>query len=196
MPTTRTLGRRGERTSTAILEATSSLIAERGTEAFSISDVAKRAGVNRALIYHYFENRDNLIVSAIDHILSGYQPPEPEVSPDGVERITRAFIERPEVARFVFQLLLTKRPLLHLSDQLTGLVQAVEGLRPPGRANPAFDPPFAVSALVLAELSWALARDAIAELFNVSVDEADERYIAQLRYAAVYGIRMLHPVND
>jgi AcrR family transcriptional regulator len=182
---------RGERTRSAILAATSSLIAERGTEAFSISDVAKRAGINRALIYHYFQNRDNLIVSAIDHILSGYQPPEPEVSPDGVERITRAFIERPEIARFVFQLLLNKRPLLRLSDHLTGLVEAIDKFQPQPDRNPAFDPPFAVSALILAELSWALAREAIADLFKVSVEEADERYIAQLRYAALYGIRML-----
>lgn len=46
---------------TAILDATLSLIAERGFHDTPMSLIAKEAGVSAGIIYHYFENKEALI---------------------------------------------------------------------------------------------------------------------------------------
>ncbi len=47
---------------TAILEATLRLISEHGFHGTAMSKVAKEAGVSAGIIYHYFANKDELIV--------------------------------------------------------------------------------------------------------------------------------------
>jgi TetR/AcrR family transcriptional regulator, repressor of fatR-cypB operon len=53
---------------TAILEATLELIAERGFHGTPMSQVAKRSSVSAGIIYHYFENKDDLIHQLYRHI--------------------------------------------------------------------------------------------------------------------------------
>ena len=43
---------------------------------------------------------------------------------------------------------------------------------------------FIVCYLVLAQLSWAFSRQQIAQLLGITVEEADERFISQLRHSA------------
>lgn len=45
----------------AILEATLDLVAENGFHGTPMSQVAKRSGVSAGIIYHYFENKDDLM---------------------------------------------------------------------------------------------------------------------------------------
>ncbi len=47
---------------TAILEATLRLISEHGFHGTAMAKVAKEAGVSAGIIYHYFANKDELIV--------------------------------------------------------------------------------------------------------------------------------------
>lgn len=47
---------------TAILQATLSLISEHGFHGTAMSKVAKEEGVSAGIIYHYFKNKDQLIV--------------------------------------------------------------------------------------------------------------------------------------
>lgn len=54
-----------DRTATAILDAATHLLAERGSSA-SMSDVARTAGVGRATLYRYFESREALL-AALSH---------------------------------------------------------------------------------------------------------------------------------
>ena len=75
-------------TCNAILGATSELIAERGVDGFALTEVARRAGVNRALIYHYFQDRENLVTKAIEHVISRYDTEDPDL-PDYLERSRR-----------------------------------------------------------------------------------------------------------
>jgi len=44
-----------------IVDATRALFAERGVAKVSVTEIAKRVGVTRGLIYHYFPDRDALI---------------------------------------------------------------------------------------------------------------------------------------
>lgn len=45
----------------AILDATLDLVAENGFHGTPMSQVAKRSGVSAGIIYHYFENKDDLM---------------------------------------------------------------------------------------------------------------------------------------
>jgi len=183
--------RKREATQHAILEAASALIAERGIDGFTLSDVAKRGAINRALIYHYFHDRDNLILEAIRHIVGRYEETRPAVGPDYAGRSIRMHIEHPEIGRFFFQLLLTGRPLPRLSRRLltaVGDLEAIKAERAPGSS---FDPLLSVISAWLAQLSWSFAREEIARLMGISVEEADERFIAQLRRASAANMQTL-----
>jgi AcrR family transcriptional regulator len=60
-------GRRPGPTTTPdqILEAARALFAERGFQGTSVRAVAARAGVNPALVHHYFETKDQLFLAAL-----------------------------------------------------------------------------------------------------------------------------------
>ena len=52
-----------------ILRAAEHLFAERGFDAASVGSIADAAGVNKALVYYYFESKDHLLVSLFDDML-------------------------------------------------------------------------------------------------------------------------------
>ena len=45
------------------------VLKEEGLEGASIGKVAKRMGIHPSLIIHYFQNKDNLILALVDHII-------------------------------------------------------------------------------------------------------------------------------
>ncbi len=59
-PTTRRLNR-VEREAT-LLDAAAGIVAEDGVEALTMEGIAARAGVNKALVYRFFTNRDDVLV--------------------------------------------------------------------------------------------------------------------------------------
>lgn len=61
-------GRRRGRESAveALVEAARALFAERGPDAVSLRDIARRAGVNHGLIHHYIGSRDDLLRLVFD----------------------------------------------------------------------------------------------------------------------------------
>ena len=182
--------------STKILDATSELIAERGLDGFTISEVAKRADINRALIYHYFHDRDNLIAQAIRHIIARHDGLKPGVGPEAIEGLVRLHIEHPEIGRVFFQMLMSKRPL-PLPDRMLSAIEELERIRRERAPDVPFDATFAVVIATLAQLAWGFARTHIADELGMPVEEADERIVAQMRRAAAYALRSLNtPVEE
>lgn len=53
-----------------ILDAALELFASKGFESASISEVAKKAGVSKGLIYNYFESKDEILKSLVDDVMS------------------------------------------------------------------------------------------------------------------------------
>ncbi len=186
------LARKREATCNAILDASSQLIVEKGVDGFTLSDVAKRGQINRALIYHYFKSRDNLVFETIRHIVYRYEKIRPELAPEAIERTARMQIEHPEIGRFFFQLLLAGRPLPSLSQPLFDAIEALERLRKERAPSSPFDAAFAVISTMLVQMSWAFARQEIARHLGIGVEEADERFIAQLRRTASLGLQALN----
>ncbi|WP_227353587.1 TetR/AcrR family transcriptional regulator [Haladaptatus salinisoli] len=56
-----------------IMEATVWVLAEEGYQNLTLRKVAERAGKNRGLVHYYFESKDDLLRSLLDHILEGMQ---------------------------------------------------------------------------------------------------------------------------
>lgn len=186
--------RKGEQTRAAILDATSSLIAERGVDGFTISEVALRGKINRALIYHYFKNRDNLVVNALDRVIQQNEDAQGVLdAPDAVEANMRLHIEHPEIARVFFQLLLNKRPLLRIGERIQRTLNALGEVKRASAADPESDPEIAFIIFLLAQTAWPFSRHEMARLLGVSVEEADERFISAVRWAAKTGVQFFVP---
>jgi AcrR family transcriptional regulator len=67
-----TQAERRETAERAILVAAEKIVAERGLEDLSMSEVGEAAGYSRALPGHYFGSKGALIQALTDHILAGY----------------------------------------------------------------------------------------------------------------------------
>src|SRR6266436_1260379 len=57
---------KGRATRERILQAAAELIAEKGTAGMSLDDVRARTGASRSQLYHYFEDRDDLVHAVLD----------------------------------------------------------------------------------------------------------------------------------
>ena len=57
--------KRGRATRERILQAAAELVAEKGAAAMSLDDIRARTGASRSQLYHYFEDRDDLIRAVI-----------------------------------------------------------------------------------------------------------------------------------
>ncbi|WP_161780879.1 TetR/AcrR family transcriptional regulator [Amycolatopsis orientalis] len=62
----------------AILDAALELLIERGAEATSIEQVARRAGVTRATVYRRFPDKTRLLIATVEAAY-GNPPPSPEI---------------------------------------------------------------------------------------------------------------------
>ena len=57
---------KGRATRERILQAAAELVAEKGAAAMSLDDVRARTGASRSQLYHYFDDRDDLVRAVID----------------------------------------------------------------------------------------------------------------------------------
>src|SRR5690606_34001617 len=69
---------RGRATRKRILDAAADLIQRHGVAAVTLDDVERAAGVGRSQLYHYFDDRDDLIRSVVhstvDTVLAAQEP--------------------------------------------------------------------------------------------------------------------------
>lgn len=182
---------RRQATCGAILKATAELIAEKGIDGFSISDVARHAGVNRSLIYHYYRDRDALLLEAVRHAVHGTGFAEQRMGPDDLAHAARMHIEHPEIARFFFQLVMTGRELPDLGSRMFWAIEQLERYQKEHQTSFPFDAPLAVVHLNLVQMAWAIAREEIARHLGVTVEEADERWLTHLRHVGERAMRQI-----
>ena len=58
--------KKGRETRERILQSAAELVAEKGAAGMSLDDVRARTGASRSQLYHYFEDRDDLVRTVID----------------------------------------------------------------------------------------------------------------------------------
>jgi AcrR family transcriptional regulator len=67
MPETKTPATsKGRATRERILQAAAELVAEKGAASMSLDDVRARTGASRSQLYHYFEDREDLVRTVVD----------------------------------------------------------------------------------------------------------------------------------
>lgn len=64
---------RSERTQSALLDAAEELILEKGTDATSIADIAKRAGSSVGAVYHHFKDKTALYYALFHRMTATYE---------------------------------------------------------------------------------------------------------------------------
>lgn len=90
-----------ERNRRRILSAARRILADRGPEALTVSEVADRAGLNRTTAYQHFRRRDALAAAVIaelgDEMTGMLREPRPIWG--HVDEMVSYFLEHPELAR-------------------------------------------------------------------------------------------------
>ena len=83
--------RRSAQRPTELFDAALRVFADKGFRAARLEDVAREAGVTKALIYHYFESKEDLLIQALDRhmhaFLDGMREELAKLSGTAVERI-------------------------------------------------------------------------------------------------------------
>jgi AcrR family transcriptional regulator len=130
-----------------ILRAAAEIFAERGYHASSIDDIARSAGISKALIYEHFSSKEELHVRLIEEnarelmerlteATAGKRPAERQLEA-GVEAFFRFVEERRGAWRILFREVtdpLMARVLDRILDQVTGVVAALIAEDPGARS--------------------------------------------------------------
>jgi len=56
-----------------IIEAFFKVVSEKGFAKATIREVANVAGCNHGMLHHYFENKEAIIESAVEHVMTVYR---------------------------------------------------------------------------------------------------------------------------
>ena len=121
----------------AVLDAARELFAELGFERTTMRAVAARAGVDPALIYHYFGDKDGLLFAALQPpadaaaVFSGLADAADQTGEELVRRLVSLWEERPEIREQMAAILRTGLSHDHaarlLRDILSSFILAALG---------------------------------------------------------------------
>ena len=114
---------RGERSRQAILRAALATLSEEGLEGFTARNVARRAGVSSATIFHHFAALDELQLEAIMLLLDEAMDEELATPPRDVRSYLRTLGEMP------LRIMREQPGMIHLFDALFGKLPFSEPLR-------------------------------------------------------------------
>ena len=158
-PSTPTVPRRrdAEANHATLLKAARMLMAESGPEAFTVSEVAHRAGVNRTTAYQHFRTREDLIGAVLVELsnetslmLKAKLPPS-----QLIDHMTDYFLDHPEIARlWMFQMLLDIQ--LPSREGWNRYMKAMRNMAASEQAQAGIDPEMLGHILVAAILVWSL----------------------------------------
>ena len=143
-----------ERTRAAILQAATKEITAHGLNGARVDSIAKRAGVNKRMIYHYFGGKEGLYLAVLEHTYAAIRTAEiglnlTDLNPvEGMSKLVlftwRYFIEHPEflgllatenLHRAVY--LKRSKRIRHLHAPLVGIIS---GLLERGARDKVFRP--------------------------------------------------------
>ena len=90
----------GDKTRKRILGVSENLFSSKGFDATTVDEIAQKAGVNKALIYYYFKNKDDLILRLFEGIIEEVgehvDARTGAVAPESLGELTRAVEEEVE----------------------------------------------------------------------------------------------------
>jgi len=172
----------------AIVAAARAMMAERGPEALTVSDVAHRARVNRGTAYQHFRTRDDLIDAVMARLADeATRMLITEVQPDDrIDHMVAYFLRHPEIARlWMFQILANIQ--LPNRDGWNRYMNAMRALASSSRAQPGIDPEMLGHILLAAILVWSL-RARTGPRGEAGAVDATRRFTRELKRLLLFGV--------
>ena len=175
-----------EATHELILAAAQAMMAEQGPGGLTVSDVARRAGVNRGTAYQHFPTRERLVAAVIERVGRGTKELLDATAPRGLdERIDATvehFVGNPELVRLSLFRMLGGIP--HPSAELwEGYVDRVRALAASAAAQPDADGDMLAVILLGATMLWSLRVQS-----GGASPAATRRYLRELKRLMLYGL--------
>lgn len=169
-----------------ILAAAQAMMAEQGPGGLTVSDVARRAGVNRGTAYQHFPTRERLVAAVLERLGRGTKELLDATAPSGLdERIDATvehFVGNPELVRLsLFRMLAgIPHPRAELWD---GYVERVRALAASMAAQPDADGDMLAVILLGATMLWSLRVQS-----GGASAAATPRYLRELKRLMLYGL--------
>ncbi|MEV0704069.1 helix-turn-helix domain-containing protein [Saccharopolyspora sp. NPDC050389] len=173
-----------EQTARSLERAALELLARDGVlKGLNLREVADHAGVNRALVYHYFGSRRDLLRAALRHnvrqrIMSARMKDEPLGFGDRMKHVLRGCIRYVSMYRLVALLMLDGDSTLRLMPDLPRTQQRLQQDQAAGVLDPEIDPVALHALMVSLSLGYSMSRTQLAKEFGIGVRELDERMLA------------------
>lgn len=170
-----------------ILEAARLILAERGPEALTVSEVAHRAGLNRTTAYQHFRTRDALTAAVMDETADDLlgMLRESDVLWGSLDHMVPLFSEQPELARLTIQQLLAETPLPE-SGWRTYL-RSVKKVAESDDAQPGIDAEMLAYLVMSAGVLWPLVARA-------RYDDPDAQRRATRRFTKEFRRLLMHGI--
>ena len=193
----------------AILLAATELFAAQGFSGVTIKEIATKAGVNSALLYYYFEDKEGLYRTVLNELVGSLSqriggslaspPPTPE---EGVRRFVAAQAERFSSNKAFSRLVLRElfdagtvrlETPMHavVTNALTPLMELIKAGQRSGAFRADIDPRFAVISTVAQVAYFTLAQPLVADLMGHPLPIPAETSRAFGTHAAEFVIRAL-----
>jgi len=169
-----------------LLAAARRIVAERGPESLTVSEVAHRAGLNRTTAYQHFRTRDELASAVLETMGEELQArlEEQRPAPELIDGMIQAFTLQPEIARLATHLILAGDPLPQRAWEraVAHVTRSVRGRHAQGGV----DAEMLAHVLVGACLFWTLR--AHAEHDPAEIPAATARLSRELKRLLLYGL--------
>ena len=170
-----------------ILDAARLILAERGPEALTVSEVAHRAGLNRTTAYQHFRTRDALTTAVTaetaDELMGMLR--EPQHLWGDLDRMVPFFADHPELARLTLHQLLSESPLPESSwSAYLAWIRKIVASR---NAQPGIDAEMLSYVLMSVGILWPLFARAQYE-DPASARRATRRLTRELRRLLLHGV--------
>jgi AcrR family transcriptional regulator len=160
------------------------LIAERGPEALTVSEVAHRARLNRTTAYQHFRTRDELVAAVMGGISEELSAilATPRPITEHVDQVLGFFVEHPEIGRLSLHHLLAENPFPRQGwdryvDELEQLVKSR-----PGQED------VDVEMLAVLMISAALIWSVHVRVRHDDVAGATERFAREMKRLLLHGL--------
>ena len=170
-----------------ILAAARLILAERGPEALTVSEVAHRAGLNRTTAYQHFRTRDALAAAVTAELGEELTSKFAESQPiwDNLEHRMRFFVDHPELARLVLQHLLSESPIPERA--WSNYLEEIREIAESENAQPDIDAEMLSYVLSCVGILWpVIVRAQYAD--SASVHRATQRLTRELRRLLLRGV--------
>jgi len=188
-----------------ILRAAENLFSEHGFDAASMNEVALRAGVSKANIFHHFGSKNALYLAVLKHacrqsadLLSALEQEMPALS-ERLAQFARAhlahILERKPLARLIARELLQDNPrrAQQLAQQVFGenfakLVELIRGGQRAGELRRDIDPATVAMTIIGANIFFFQHEHVLRHFPDVNCADDPARYSAQIMDVVLHGI--------